>query len=60
MYRILTPQQLEQRQREHGSELYYALLSIVRTWEDPGPMGTMYEMPRAVNYAKSILGKIES
>ena len=60
MNRILTPEQLEQRQRELGPELYYALRSIVKAWRDPGPMGTMYEMPRAASYAQSVLDKIES
>jgi hypothetical protein len=32
-----------------------ALRSVIRTWEDPGPMGTMYEMPRAISFAKSVL-----
>ncbi len=34
-----------------------ALRSLVGTWEDPGPMGTLYQMPRAISFAKSALGK---
>lgn len=32
-----------------------ALRSVIRAWEDPGPMGTLYEMPREISYAKSVL-----
>ena len=37
--------------------LEIALRSLINAWNDPGPMGTMYEMPRAVSYAKSVLGE---
>lgn len=42
---------------EENRRLKIALRSLVRAWEDPGPMGTMMEMPEAVSYAKSVLGE---
>ena len=35
--------------------LTVALRWVVKAWIDPGPMGTMTEMQRAVSYAKSII-----
>lgn len=32
-----------------------ALRSVIRAWDDPGPMGRLYEMPREISYAKSVL-----
>lgn len=38
--------------------LELALRSVVRAWENPGPMGMLYEMPREISYAKSVLPEV--
>jgi hypothetical protein len=38
-------------------DLYEALKYVIRAWADPGPMGSMVEMPRAVSYARDVLAK---
>jgi hypothetical protein len=42
-------------ERERIADLEAALRSVIRAWTDPGDMGTMYVMPRAVSHAKSVL-----
>lgn len=34
-----------------------ALHCVVQTWKDPGPMGTMYQMPRAIDEADRVLSE---
>lgn len=41
--------------KQRIEDLENALYSIIRRWENPGPMGILYEMPREVSYAKSVL-----
>lgn len=38
-----------------NAKLRDALEYVVRTWEDPGLMGTTYQMPRAISEAKRVL-----
>jgi hypothetical protein len=45
------------RLRSERDELLDALRHVVRTWDDPGPMGTMYQMPRAISAARAAIAK---
>lgn len=44
-------------QKRRIEDLGRALSSIISTWDEPGPMGTLYAMPRAISYAKSVLDR---
>jgi len=49
---VLTDGSIE---RERIATLESMLRTIIRMWDDPGPMGSMYQMERAVSYARFIL-----